>query len=71
MADREVPVSRLVGAAEIARRLGCASANLIHSWRRRYPDFPQPVAHLEMGFVWDWAEIEEWARRTDRLPDNP
>lgn len=67
-AERELPVSRLVGAAEIARRLGYGKANLIHSWRRRYVEFPHPVAELEMGLVWDWREVEAWAHQTGRLP---
>ena len=30
----------LVGAAEIAGRLGVKQATTIHAWRRRYEDFP-------------------------------
>jgi hypothetical protein len=52
---------------EIAERLGAATAGRVHDWRRRYPDFPQPVAKLHMGLVWYWPEVERWARRTGRL----
>ncbi len=57
----------LAGAAEIAERLGLTHATSVHSWRRRYADFPQPVADLKMGLVWRWSEVEVWARKTGRL----
>jgi hypothetical protein len=40
---------------------------LIHDWRRRYPDFPKPVARLAIGYVWAWPDVEHWARKTGRL----
>lgn len=64
---RKVSVSDLVGTAEIAQRLGARNAELVHDWRRRYPDFPSPVARLKIGFVWAWPDVEAWARRTGRL----
>ncbi|MGI8752418.1 MAG: hypothetical protein ACR2MN_08925 [Acidimicrobiales bacterium] len=67
---RRVAVEHLVGAAEIARRLGGGhKANLIHSWRVRYPDFPEPIARLRMGLVWAWPDVERWARKTGRLAE--
>lgn len=57
----------LVGAAEIAQRLGVGKATVVHDWRRRHPDFPQPVATLTMGLVWSWPDVEKWARKTGRL----
>jgi hypothetical protein len=60
-------VSQLVGAAEIAERLGVARPQVVHDWRRRHPDFPQPVAQLRQALVWAWPDIEKWARRTGRL----
>lgn len=64
---RKVDVTELVGAAEIAKRLGSNRRQLVTDWRRRHPDFPQPVAQLEMGNVWAWPDIEAWAKRTGRL----
>jgi chromosome partitioning protein len=58
----------LVGAAEIAERLGLSHAPSVHAWRRRYEDFPEPVAELRMGLIWAWKDVEAWARRTGRLP---
>ena len=60
-------VDQLVGAAEIAERLGVRRPNVVHDWRRRHADFPQPVATLKQAFIWEWREVEAWARRTGRL----
>jgi predicted DNA-binding transcriptional regulator AlpA len=60
-------VDQLVGAAEIADRLGLGRGSVVHDWRRRHPDFPAPVATLSMGLVWVWPDVEAWARRTGRL----
>ena len=65
---RKVDVDQLVGASEIAKRLGLSSAQAVHNWRTRHADFPGPVATLDMGLVWSWPDVEEWARRTGRLP---
>lgn len=62
-----MPVDQLVGAAEIAERLGSTRPQMVHTWRRRYPDFPQPVAVLKQAMVWAWPDVEEWAKRTGRL----
>jgi len=57
----------LVGAYEIAERLGVAFPQMVHEWRRRHPGFPKPIVQLQMGMIWDWKDIEVWARRTKRL----
>ena len=67
MAGRVKP-ENLVGVSEIATRLGC-SVTVVHSWRRRDLDFPEPLAELRMGLVWDWPEVASWAQRTNRLPE--
>jgi transposase-like protein len=64
---RKVDVDDLVGAAEIADRLDVAHRETIHVWRRRYPDFPQPVAELRQALIWSWPDVERWARSTGRL----
>jgi predicted DNA-binding transcriptional regulator AlpA len=64
---RKVDVDDLVGASEIAERLGLSHAETVHSWRRRYPDFPQPVAKLRQAMVWAWPDVEAWAKHTGRL----
>jgi hypothetical protein len=60
-------VSQLVGTAEIAERLGVKSPKVVHDWRRRYPDFPEPVAEVSSVHVWVWPDIEKWAKATGRL----
>lgn len=57
----------LVGAAEIAERLGWAHPQSVHTIRRRHPDFPQPVATLRQALVWDWNDVEAWAKATGRI----
>ena len=63
---RKVDVDDLVGAAEIAGRLGVAR-QVIHQWRQRHPDFPAPVLELDRAHVWHWPDVEAWARKTGRL----
>lgn len=62
-----VDPAHLVGAWEIAERLGISHAETVHTWRRRHSDFPQPVAKLRRALVWNWPDVEAWARRTGRL----
>lgn len=67
---RKVDPGDLVGVAEIADRLG-RSVQAVHAWKRRYPDFPEPVAHLSMGLLWVWSDVERWAQTTGRLGTKP
>lgn len=64
---RKVDLEQLVGTAEIAARLNVGRTSVVHDWRRRYPDFPQPVLELRMGQLWLWPAVESWARATGRL----
>ena len=64
---RKVDVEDLVGAAEIAERLNVRRPHLIHDWRRRYADFPEPVVTLKGTLIWSWREVEAWARSTGRI----
>jgi predicted DNA-binding transcriptional regulator AlpA len=65
---REVDADLLVGAAEIAERIGLSHVQSVHTIRRRHPDFPSPVAQLKTAMVWYWPDIEAWAKATGRLP---
>jgi hypothetical protein len=67
VATRRLDPADLVGTSEIAERLGVAHAETVHAWRRRYEDFPKPVAKLGIGLIWAWKDVEAWARRTGRL----
>lgn len=64
---RFVDPEDLVGAAEIARRLGASKGGVVSDWRRRHPDFPAPIRELAMGPVWLWSEVQAWAIATGRL----
>jgi hypothetical protein len=64
-----VNVDDLVGAAEIADRLDIAHPETVHAWRKRYVDFPEPVAQLRQALIWSWPDVEAWAKSTGRLPD--
>jgi hypothetical protein len=64
---RHVDTELLVGAAEIAKRLGVSRAQTVHNWRTRDLGFPEPVATLEVALVFYWPDVESWARETGRL----
>lgn len=64
---RSVQVTDLVGAMEIAQRLGASRPQTVYAWRGRHADFPAPVAELSIGLVWAWPDVEAWARRTGRI----
>jgi predicted DNA-binding transcriptional regulator AlpA len=64
---RTVDVDQLVGAAEIAERLGVSSSQTIHVWRGRHHDFPQPITKLKTAMIWYWPEVEQWARGSGRF----
>ncbi|MCW2545381.1 MAG: phage transcriptional regulator, AlpA [Frankiales bacterium] len=51
----------LVGAAEMAALLG-VSRQRAHQLAAR-PDFPEPVAKLSMGRIWERDAVAEWMRR--------
>jgi prophage regulatory protein len=51
---------RVMGANEIAERLGVTRQRAYQITARR--DFPEPLAHLAMGQVWDTADVEAWIK---------
>ena len=59
----------IVTAEDIALRLlGSESkSSLIPRWRKRHPDFPQPIKASPKIIIWDWADVEAWAKATGRL----
>jgi predicted DNA-binding transcriptional regulator AlpA len=64
---RRIEVTDLVGAAEIADRLGLSHPQTVHTLRRRHDDFPEPVVTLRQAMVWSWKDVRKWAARTGRL----
>jgi predicted DNA-binding transcriptional regulator AlpA len=64
---RLVDIDLLIGAEEIARRLGVA-AFTVYNWRKRGLSFPEPVFTMSRVAVWYWPDVEAWATETGRLP---
>jgi hypothetical protein len=64
---RKIDVENLVGAAEIAERLGF-EPRTVHAWTHRHADFPAPIAKLRQAMIWNWPDVEAWARKTGRPP---
>lgn len=62
-----VPPKYLVGAHEISERLGLSHTQSVHTIRKRHKDFPVPVATLKTAMIWDWRDIEKWAKETGRI----
>ena len=62
-----IRINDIVGAHEISERLGGSQTSLVHVWRLRHKSFPKPVVVLQAGMLWDWNEVEAWARKTNRI----
>lgn len=56
----------LVGLTEIAQILGL-SRQRVDQLLRSDEAFPQPVANLTAGRIWERADVEAWGRATGRL----
>lgn len=52
----------------MAARLG-VRPETVHTWRQRGL-LPAPRWTVSGQPVWDWSEVEEWAKRTARLREN-
>ena len=62
----DVVVDHLMGAQEVADLIGVTRQGVSHI-AKTDPNFPEPVAVLAGGRVWERADIEKWARATGRL----
>jgi len=60
--ERYEPVS----VVEIGERLG-VEPNTVHMWRYRSLGFPERKGRAGGVPLWDWPDIEAWARATGRL----
>ena len=54
--------SSLIGIYEIAE-MANVSASAVANWRKRFPDFPAPLAELKSGPVFGEAQIKLWLAR--------
>lgn len=62
-----------MGASDIRERLRYRRTTDVHTYRRRDPTFPEPVAVIGGGpsygiLVWYWPEVAAWARRKGITP---
>ncbi len=64
---RKVAVTDLVSAEDIAERLDLSHPQNVSVWARRHADFPAPIKKLRRVSIWDWTEVEAWAKATGRL----
>src|SRR5664280_150073 len=56
----------LIGVFEVAE-LANVSASAVANWRKRFPDFPAPLAELKSGPVFAENQVKLWlARRQGR-----
>jgi predicted DNA-binding transcriptional regulator AlpA len=61
-----------VGATEIADRLG-VSRETVRLWatgQRNANGFPSPAHYVGNQRVWDWAEVQAWAREHDHTGES-
>ena len=52
----------LIGVFEIAE-LANVSASAVANWRKRFPDFPAPLAELKSGPVFSESQVKLWLAR--------
>jgi len=52
----------LVSGAEIGRRLG-VSREAVRKWAKQpAKGFPEPLARVGRSVVWNWPQVEQWAK---------
>lgn len=56
----------LLNAAEVAEVLGLAHREAISTYRRRYPDFPQPLVKKGTCVLWNRSAIVAWSEQRRR-----
>lgn len=60
--SKELPEDELVGLYEIAT-IARVSPQAVANWRKRFSDFPRPVAELRSGPVFKSSEVRQWLKR--------
>ncbi len=58
----------LVGAAEVASRLGFQRSRQVLDLRLHRFGFPRPVARTGRSLVWSWPQVADWAE-TEGFPE--
>src|SRR4051794_714266 len=57
---------KLVGLAEMAEMFG-VTRQVVANWKARKPTFPEPVAELKSGPVWEQSSVVAWAK-SEKIP---
>lgn len=60
----------LLGRKEAAELLGVSTQRLAQMMER-YDDFPEPVAHISAGMIWERKDLEDWAHMHGRRVGGP
>jgi len=55
-------VDDLIDSREVASMLGFAHYNSVHTYLRRYPEFPRPVVVRPEVRLWLRSEVRAWAK---------
>jgi hypothetical protein len=51
----------LVGIHEVAAMAG-VTTSAVANWTARYVDFPEPLAELHCGRIYDREEVQRWLK---------
>jgi predicted DNA-binding transcriptional regulator AlpA len=60
----------LLDAAEVAAAIGLDNPRGVSVYRRRYPDFPEPVIAKGRCVLWRRPDVEAWTHRRSARTDS-
>jgi hypothetical protein len=60
--DEAIMTESLIGVFEVAE-LANVSPSAVANWRKRFPDFPAPLAELKSGPVFSESQVKLWLAR--------
>ena len=59
-------MQELVGLAEIGQ-IARVTAAAVNNWKKRYSDFPKPVAEVQAGVLYSREQIESWLKKRGKI----
>ena len=59
-------MQEFVGLSEIAM-IAETSTQTVNNWKRRYKDFPKPIAQVKAGEFYDKEQIINWLKRRGKI----
>lgn len=59
-------MQNFVGLSEIAE-LSKVSTQTVNNWKKRYSDFPKPIAQIKAGEFYDEEQIINWLKRRGKI----